>query len=172
MKASSEAEFREFATTAMPRLRRVAIGICRDPHGADDLVQTTMEKIFVAWPKVAAAGSPYAYARTTLVRTLLAERRRLSWKREVIVDDVDATSADPAAATDARIVVRDALQSLTKRQRACVVLRHLEGLSVAETALAIGCSQGTVKSTTSDALARMRTHLHEEAPAAHERSAS
>lgn len=172
MKPASEAEFREFATSAMPRLRRVAIGISRDPHGADDLVQTTMEKLYVVWPRVARAGSPYAYARTTLVRTLLAERRRLSWGREVIADDVDAASADPAEATEARIVVTDALARLTARQRACVVLRHLEGLSVAETARAIGCSEGTVKSTTSDALARMRTHLDDTAPRAQERSAS
>lgn len=156
----------------MPRLRRVAIGISRDPHAADDLVQTTMEKLYVVWPRVARTGSPYAYARTTLVRTLLAERRRLRWGREVVADDVDSESVDPSEATDARILVHDALAALTARQRACVVLRHLEGLSVAETATAIGCSEGTVKSTTSDALARMRTHLDDTTPSVRERSAS
>jgi RNA polymerase sigma-70 factor (sigma-E family) len=172
VRSSSEADFREFAASAMPRLRRVALGISRDPHAADDLVQTTMEKLYVAWPKVARATSPYAYARQTLVRSLLAERRRLSWGREVVADDVDGGSVDPGEATDARLVVHDALAALTARQRACVVLRHLEGLSVAETARAIGCSEGTVKSTTSDALARMRTHLDDPAPRAAERSAS
>lgn len=166
---SSEEEFRAFAEVAMPRLRRVAVGISRDPHTADDLVQTTMEKLFVVWPRVARTGSPYAYARTTLVRTLLAERRRPWWRREVAGDDVDVPAQlDESAAVDDRLVVTDLLSRLTARQRTCVVLRHLEGLTVAETAVAMGCSEGTVKSTTSDAIASMRRITDGDAPQAQE----
>lgn len=86
MRASDEEQFRDFATAVMPRLRRVAIGVCRDPHGADDLVQSTMEKVYIAWPRVSRADSPYAYARTMLVRTLIAQRRRAWWTREVSTD--------------------------------------------------------------------------------------
>lgn len=161
MRGSDEAEFREFAVAAMPRLRRVALGVSRDPAGADDLVQITMEKLYVAWPRVRRAESPFAYARTTLVRTLLAERRRGWWGREVVSDDLERGGADHAPATDARLVVHDALARLTARQRACVVLRHLEGLSVAETAAALGCSEGTVKSTTSDGMTTLRIGLEE-----------
>lgn len=166
---SSEDEFRAFADASMPGLRRVAVGISRDPHTADDLVQTTMEKLFVAWPRVARAGSPYAYARTTLVRTLLAETRRPWWRREVVADDVEAAAPrDDQAAVEDRVVVHDLLARLTDRQRTCVVLRHLEGLTVAETAAAMGCSEGTVKSTTSEAIARMRGIAAGEAPSARE----
>lgn len=132
MRASEESAFREFAEAAMPRLRRVAIGVSRDPHTADDLVQSTMEKLYV------------------------------SWQREVVSDEVGEAappSADHARSTEDRVVLGDALAGLTARQRACVVLRHLEGLSVAETATTLGVSHGTVKSTTSDALARLRSRL-------------
>lgn len=161
MRAADEADFRDFAVAVMPRLRRVAVGISRDPSRADDLVQLTMEKLYVAWPRVRRAESPFAYARTTLVRTLLAEQRRSRWGREVVSDDLERPAPDHATATDARVVVHDALATLTARQRACVVQRHLEGLSVAETARALRCSEGTVKSTTSEAMTRLRRQLSE-----------
>lgn len=167
MRRAQEESFREFADEAMPRLRRVALGVCRDPHEADDLVQTAMERLYVRWPRMGAVGSPYAYARTTLVRAYIGERRRARWQRETSVPELDESpGVDVTGRSDAGLDIRDALATLTDRQRACVVLRHLEDLSVAESARVLGISEGTVKSTTSDALTRLRSQLGDHAPSA------
>ncbi|MEX1909537.1 SigE family RNA polymerase sigma factor [Janibacter sp. Y6] len=167
MRGAQEESFREFAGEAMPRLRRVALGICRDPHEADDLVQLAMERLYVRWPRMGGVESPYAYARTTLVRALIDERRTSRWRRETSVAEIDDSPApDAVSRSDTSHDVRNALTALTDRQRACVVLRHYEGLSVAESARILGISEGTIKSTTSDALSRLRSHLQEHAPSA------
>lgn len=168
MRAAQEQEFLAFAEAAMPRLRRLALGTVREPHRADDLLQTTMEKLYISWPKVARAERPLAYARQVLVRTHIDQARRHWWQREVtthethVLDTVD----DPMSGAAAGIDLRDALSRLADRQRLCVVLRHLEGLSVAETATLMRCSEGTVKSTTSDALRLLRADLVDEGPTA------
>lgn len=160
-----EESFREFAAAAMPRLRRVAIATSGDVHRADDLVQTTLEKVYVAWPRIhRTSANPYGYARRTLVNALLAEQRRPWWRREVSRDDAGerAATADPTDAVADQVTVLAALRELPPRQRMAVALRHLEGLSVAETAQAMGCSEGTVKSTTSDGLVSLRAILSAE----------
>lgn len=97
MRQEGQDSFREFAAGAIPTLRRTALGVCGDPHLADDLVQTALEKVYAAWPRVR-RDTPLAYARTTLVRSLIDERRRW-WARSVIV------SAEPPdrAALDSSI---------------------------------------------------------------------
>lgn len=82
MRVGLEEEFRQFAERAIPRLRRMAVALCRDPHRADDLVQTTLEKMYGAWPRVHGVEDPLAYARTVLVRALISEQRRHWWTRE------------------------------------------------------------------------------------------
>ena len=164
MRAHLEDEFREFAAAAMPRLRRLAHASCRDPHRADDLVQATLEKMYAAWPRVHDVASPHAYARTVLVRTLISEQRRHWWSREVstedaALDDLMGTAAGGERLSDDRIDVAAALSSLPPRQRLAVVLRHLEDLPVAEVAQLMGCSEGTVKSTTSEGLRALRAAL-------------
>ena len=165
MKAHLEEEFRAFAASAMPRLRRLAHASCRDPHRADDLVQATLEKMYAAWPRVHGVASPHAYARTVLVRTLISEQRRHWWSREVSTEDAaldDLMAPRPSADggfSDTRMDIEAALSALPHRQRLAVVLRHLEDLSVAEVAQLMGCSEGTVKSTTSDGLRALRRAL-------------
>lgn len=168
MRASQEAAFEEFAAAVMPRLRRVALGATGEPHAADDLVQATMVKVYLAWPRVSTVEHPFAYARQVLVRALVDERRRPWWQRELSTDDMSRHDRPVAAdAVEARLDMTSALRRLAPRQRMCVVLRHLEGLSVKETAALMRCSEGTVKSTTSDALRLLRGWLDEvEAPAA------
>lgn len=165
MRAELEEEFREFAAAAMPRLRRFAHAACHDPHRADDLVQATLEKMYAAWPRVHGLESPFAYARTVLVRVLVSEQRRHWWSREVSTADATrAHHAEPVtgrggAEADSRLDLVAALAALPSRQRLAVVLRHLEDLPVAEVARVMGCSEGTVKSTTSDGLAALRRSL-------------
>lgn len=165
MDATSEAEFVDFARAALPQLRRVARSVTRDPHRADDLVQSTLEKLYRSWPRIEQRSEPpWGYARTTLVNTLLAEERRPWRRREFITTSgsVDDEGVDPTVTLTDRMVLADTLSRLPARQRLAVVLRHLEGLSVRETAQAMGCSEGTVKSHTSDGLRALRVQLEEE----------
>lgn len=165
MRAELEEEFRDFAVAAIPRLRRFAHAACHDPHRADDLVQVTLEKMYAAWPRVHGVESPLAYARTVLVRTLVSEQRRHWWSREVSTADATlAHVAEPVmgrggAEADSRLDLAAALSALPARQRLVVVLRHLEDLPVKEVAQVMGCSEGTVKSTTSAGLAALRRSL-------------
>jgi DNA-directed RNA polymerase specialized sigma24 family protein len=104
-----------------------------------------------------------------LVRVFLSERRT-SWARRVVLVDAgqDTTAVsdpDPAAA----VAVRAALAALPPRQRAVIVLRFYSDLSVDQTADALNCSAGTVKSQTSRALAALRRALPDEEPAQHHR---
>ncbi|MGL5851510.1 MAG: SigE family RNA polymerase sigma factor [Phycicoccus sp.] len=163
-------DFEAFAEVAITRLRPLAHALAREPHRADDLVQITLERMYVAWPRVRrAVDDPLAYARTVLVRALISEQRRAWRSREVLDGRFDAEScregvrdvpADDESLTWAtRLDLRQALARLPARQRTAVVLRHLEDLSVEVVADLMGCATGTVKSTTSAGLAALRTHL-------------
>ncbi|EXG81802.1 SigE family RNA polymerase sigma factor [Cryptosporangium arvum] len=161
--------YREYVTDRQHMFRRLAYLLCQDWHSADDLVQNTMVKLYLRWERVAAATDRDAYARTVLVRVFLSERRT-SWARRVVLVDAgqDTTAVsdpDPAAA----VAVRAALAALPPRQRAVIVLRFYSDLSVDQTADALNCSAGTVKSQTSRALAALRRALPDEEPAQHHR---
>lgn len=150
--AVSEPEgFREFIVARSPALLRSAELITGDLQLAQDLVQTALAK---AWPRWKRLDSPEAYVRTAMVRTYLTWRRR-RWRAEAPTALLPESGA-PAADHDLRIAVSAALATLAARQRAVLVLRYLDDLTEAQTAAAMGCSVGTVKSQTSKALARLR----------------
>ena len=99
------------------------------------------------------------YVRTLLVRTYLDEERR-RWRREQPSAELaDGVRADPSADTDQRLDLSAALATLPARQRAAVVLRCWEDLSIAQVARVLDCSEGTVKSQTSRGLAALRARL-------------
>jgi len=141
-------------------LLRLAYLLTGDHHGAKDLVQTTLTKVFPRWDTTAARGDPHAYVRAVMVHTAISWRRR-KWQAERATTDVPDRPGerDLAIAIDHRQRLRLALLCLPPRQRAAVVLRHYEDLSEAQTAAALGCSLGTVKSQTAKALDRLRTIL-------------
>ncbi|HET7690098.1 MAG TPA: SigE family RNA polymerase sigma factor [Nocardioidaceae bacterium] len=157
--ARDDAEFTAFVVARRPHLRRVAFALCGDWHAADDLVQTALAKLYVAWPRMRKVDSAEAYARRVIVRAIVDESRR-PWRRE------HATQALPEAATHDVIGEHDdvvaALQLLPSMQRRCVVMRHWLDLSVEETARELGISSGTVKSHTSRALTRLNELLADE----------
>jgi RNA polymerase sigma-70 factor (sigma-E family) len=154
MSPADEMAFRAYASSHRAALRRTAFLLCGDWHQADDLVQSTLVKLFVAWPRMRSADRPEAYARRTLVHCFLDERRR-PWRREAPVDGFadQPAGADPS---DLRLDLRAALDRLPARQRATVLLRYWADATVAEAADALGCSEGTVKSQTARALHTLR----------------
>ena len=153
----SDEEFSEFVHGAWPGLYRTAYLLLGDPGLAEDLVQTALAKTYAAWPKVRDVQAAPGYARTTLLNTAASWFRRRSWRNELPTEHLP----DPGRENDPsdRPAVLNALGLLPPRQRAVVVLRFYEDLSVAETAHALGCSEGTVKSQTSKALDTLRRLL-------------
>jgi RNA polymerase sigma-70 factor (sigma-E family) len=172
--AVRDAEFSEFVASRRAQLRRTAYLLCGDSHRAEDLVQTVLMKLYVAWPRVrrpdrGVGVNVDAYARRMLVNAHVDEGRR-PWRREWVGGDdtwFDRAEAPREFGTEDRDLLRDALAALPPRQRAAVVLRHFWGLSVEETARDLGVSTGTVKSQTSHALHRLEEAL---APHYEERS--
>jgi RNA polymerase sigma-70 factor (sigma-E family) len=161
MSKHDEEAFRAFAWAQRPMLRRTAYLMCGDWHQADDLVQTTLVKLYLAWRRIHSGANPQAYTRRILTRCYLDDRRR-PWRREAPTEEV-ADRAAPASAAEDVLDLRAALDLLPPRQRATIVLRFWADASVAETADALDCSEGTVKSQTARALATLREHLSDPA---------
>ena len=160
------AEDRDAAYTAFVRarrthLRRIAYALCGDWHRADDLVQTALVKLYVAWPRLQREGNAEAYVRTIIVRSNIDESRR-PWRRERSgLEGRDEPAREPLPVEE-RSELFEALQRLPPMQRRTVLLRHWLGLSVAETAAELRINQGTVKSHTSRGLATLQSSLREE----------
>ena len=159
MDALAEAEFERYFRARRDAVRRTAYLMCGDWHRADDHAQAAFVALHRHWRRVRDKGALDAWMRRTLMRAVVDESRR-PWRRERFTDDVvaiDSGVADPDVTT--RHVLVDGLRTVPPRQRAVLVLRYLDGLDVAATAAALGCSEGTVKSQTSHGLAALRTAL-------------
>jgi len=160
--ADRDAEFGEFLDSRAVVMRRTAYLLCGgDWHRAEDLVQTTLTKIYVAWPRLRRDGAVDAYSRKVMVRTAIDEARRAYRRRESSVDELPEV-VGPGSGSDEAIDVRRALAQLPAGQRAVVVLRYWEDLSVTETAELLGKSEGTVKSQAAKGLAALRRLLTED----------
>ncbi|MFD7257071.1 SigE family RNA polymerase sigma factor [Streptomyces sp. NPDC059874] len=158
MHAEQEAHFQSFVAARWTHLVRTAYLLTGDPHDAEDVTQTALAKAYRSWRRVSRMDSPEAYVRRMLV-SCNSDRFRKRRVAERVTDTVPDTSMrDNAVAwADERTALMDALAGLPARQRAVVVMRYWEDLSEAETADALGCSPGTVKSQASKALAKLRT---------------
>ena len=156
MSAESDEEFREFMRGRWPAMLRLAYGLTGDRGHAEDVAQAAFARVYASWERVKRTADPGAYAR----RTLINENRRRFRKHRVpedlsgVLPDIAAT--DTAGDPDERAALLAALRTLPPRQRAVVVLRYWLDLSEAETAAALNCSPGTVKSQASRALATLR----------------
>ena len=159
---STRDEFSEYVAARRPLLYRTAFVLCGDAHRAEDLVQTVLTKLYVHWPRVSRADSVDGYVRTMLVNADIDAKRR-PWRRERTgLEGFDHPTS--TGDSDGVLDLRDALRGLAAGQRQVVVLRHLWGLSVDETAAELGIAPGTVKSQTSDALRRLREVLAVSSP--------
>jgi RNA polymerase sigma-70 factor (sigma-E family) len=165
MRQSDEESFRRFAVEHAARLRRSAYLYCGDWHLAEDLMQSTLIKIYRSWARILKDESLTNYSRTVLLRTWLDEKRR-PWRRSEWTSDAVPERRDdargPADSADrlwAQDVVHEGLLRLPPKQRAVVVLRYFDDLSVAEAAQVMGCSEGTVKSQTARGLEALRVSV-------------
>ena len=159
---SPYAGFDSFVREHSQRLGRAAYLLTGDRHLAEDLVQTALAKVAFRWEQIVAKGDPAPYVRTVIIRTAIGWRRR-RWHGEVPTSPLpDTPDTSAARNVDTRDRLRRALISVPPRQRAAIVLRFYEDLSEADTARAMGCSVGTVKSQTAKGLARLRDLLGDE----------
>jgi RNA polymerase sigma-70 factor (sigma-E family) len=150
-------DFEEFVSTRYLRLVRTAYLLSGDHALAEDLVQATLAKTYLAWARVRRESAD-RYVHRILVNSHVSVRRR-RWWREQPTESVELAGTDPYREVDDRDALRRVLRSLPGRQRAAVVLRFYEDLSEADTAEVLGCSVGTVKSLTSRGLSRLRAAL-------------
>jgi RNA polymerase sigma-70 factor (sigma-E family) len=149
------AAFDHFARARTAALLRFAYLLCGDRDRAADLVQDALERAAMAWPRIINRDDPEAYVRRIIVNRNVSIWRRT--RRERLVAETPEVAYESPDPHDARLWAE--LAKLPARQRAVLVLRFYEDLGVDETAATLGCSVGTVKSTTSRGLARLREQL-------------
>jgi len=160
-------EFRTFVESRAAALHRSAYLLCGDWHLAQDLVQEALAKAYRHWGRIVRADSPEAYVRRMVVNEANRHWRRHSHRESLADTRHDRPVPDGVTPDASDDIVRQAgifqaLLALPARQRATVVLRYLDGLTERETAAALNCSEGTVKSQTSRALATLKSYLTRE----------
>jgi RNA polymerase sigma-70 factor (sigma-E family) len=153
-----DVSFEQFVTARRAALLRTAYLLAGHPDDAEDLLQVALAKAYPHWRRIADRPEPY-------VRRIMARESVDRWRETLIAAPVEPQTADETDAHDRRLQLATALQSLSPRQRAVVVLRYFDDLTERETAQLLGISVGTVKSHARDALARLRDVIRlEDAP--------
>jgi RNA polymerase sigma-70 factor (sigma-E family) len=160
-KQARDEEFQSFVIGRWPRLMRTAFLLTGEQHAAEDLVQATLEQVYVAWRRVGAADDPEAYVRRVMINAHARKHRRKLKEFLAPKDDSGLThelpdSGDRIAQADDRSALLKALSQLPARQREAVVLRYWEDLSESQAAEAMGCSVGAVKSNAAKGIAKLR----------------
>lgn len=154
----ADAEFAALFAGRAASVRRTAYLLCGHWQLAEDLTQVAFAKLYAAWPRLRETAAAEGYLRRILTRAYVDEFRRPS-RRERLTADLPDRAAPQSDMTDERLVLLAALAGVPARQRACLVLRYFDDCSVEETAAALGCSSGTVKSNTARGLAALRRNL-------------
>ncbi len=152
--------FEEFVSTRSPALLRTAYLLCGGDRGAaEDLLQDVLERVYPKWRRI--SGDPEAYIRAALANAAANRWRRRSRRvAEVpLAGEAAPTVPGPEQGVANNDLVVRALGSLPARMRAVLVLRFFDDLSEVDTANALRCGVGTVKSQTSRGLARLRELL-------------
>ena len=156
----ADVDFDEFVAARWVRLFRLAYLLTGEEPAAEDLLQTAMERTFARWPKVTRMESPEAYVRRLMVNAVISEHRgptrRREWLRAVLPEPT--VDAEDGHVVD-HLLLWPLVCALPERQRAVIVLRYYEDLSESGAAEVLGCSVGTVKSQTHDAVRALRRGL-------------
>jgi RNA polymerase sigma-70 factor (sigma-E family) len=156
----SHADFAEFAAVAWPRLVRTAHLLTGDFHEAEDLVQTTLAKMYGRWGKIP-RDEVDVYIRRALVNNNISrvrKKRIAHLLMPFLPESVHRSHTGHAEAVERTAVVVQALSALSTRQRAVMVLRYWEDLNEHEIAAVLNCSVGTVKTHARRGLTVLRTH--------------
>ena len=154
--AGGDLAFREYVTARSGSLLRLALLLTRNRADAEDLVQAALAKTFQAWDRIKDRGAVDGYVRRAMVNTHISwwRRRRVE---EYPTDEIpDQPVLDHAGDSEMQDALRRAIERLPRRMRAAVVLRYYEDMTEAEIADVLGVSLGTVKSTVSRAVAKLR----------------
>lgn len=164
MARGDRAEFVEFVAARSAALHRAAYVMVGDVGLAQDLVQEALTKTYVAWPRLRDPANAEAYTRKAITTTAISWFRRRAWAGETASGRVpDRPAADHAEGVARRSLLWDALQALPARQRVAIVLRYYEDLTEAQTAEAMDCAVGTVKSQVSAGISKLRERLGDDA---------
>jgi len=152
-----EESFLQYVRADTAALSRSAYLLTGDRHLAEDLVQETLLRVVGRWPRIVAAGDPRPYVRQVLYHQYVSWWRRARLRLVPVASPPEGIVPDPADASTVAVAVTAALDRLSPRQRAVLVLRYFEDRTEQETAEILGCRVGTVKGHVRDALARLRT---------------
>ena len=152
-------DFADFVASRWTSLYRLAYLLAASPSGAEDLLQTALEKAYVRWGRISQMEHPEAYVRRMLVTSLVSSRRR-RWLGERPTEHLpeDADDSCEIGVLD-HSLLWPLVCALPSRQRAVIVLRYYEDMTEAQIADTLGCAPGTVKSQTSAAKAALRRAL-------------
>ncbi|WP_037669301.1 SigE family RNA polymerase sigma factor [Streptomyces griseus] len=160
-KQARDEEFQAFVIGRWPRLMRTAFLLTGEQHAAEDLVQSTLEQVYVAWRKVGSADDQEAYVRRVMINAHARKHRRrlkefLAPKDDSGISHELPDTGDRISQADDRNALLRALAQLPPRQRQAVVLRYWEDLTESQAAEAMGCSVGAVKSNAAKGIAKLR----------------
>ena len=153
-----DAEFTAFVTARSDQLYRSAYLLTTAPHAAEDLLQATLTKVYVGWRRLRSADDPVAYAHGILVKTFLSERRLRRSGELPVAETPEPPARDSEELVD-RLALMSALAELPPLDRAAVVLRYWNDMSVAATAADLGLSEAAVKNRCLRGLRQLRDLL-------------
>ena len=159
MSEERDAAFVAFVELHSRRLLRSALLLTGRADAAEDLVQTALLRLYRHWPRVR-DDDPLAYVRRVMVNARRDWWRRRTWSEQPVGTVPETAAPDPSGSHAERDAVVRALAPLSRRERTVLVLRYCDDLSERDVAALLGVSVGTVKSTASRALAKLRLSPH------------
>jgi RNA polymerase sigma-70 factor (sigma-E family) len=157
-KAAQDAEFTAFVESASTRLRRSAFLMCRDWHLAQDMTQQTFAKMYAAWPRIRTGTNLEAYSRKVLMNLAFDQSKRRS-ASEVVLAELPDHAGRADGTPELRLALAEVLARLSFEDRAVLVLRHAEDLSIDTVATILNVSVSVVKMRNGRALTRLRAIL-------------
>lgn len=160
---ADESGFLQWLALRLPQLRRKAYLLTGSWHAADDLVQESLVSAYAVWPRIASMANRDGYVQKIMVNRFIDERRR-PWRRERPVAEIP-DSVDDRPQSAYRVVeeldspLSRALVRLPATQRAVLMLRYTDDLTVAEIASQLDVREGTVKSRLTRGVEALRRAL-------------
>lgn len=156
---SGEDEFREYVLARGPALLRAAHQLTGHPLDAEDLLQNALTKTYLAWGRIEDRNALDGYVRRAMVNINISQWRRRKLEEYPSDELPEVVTGHETVTSDVHEELERALQELPERMRAAIVLRYYEDMTEPEIAKTLGISVGTVKSTVSRAMAKLRSAL-------------